>query len=83
MRPEDAQAVTSRADLVQYLIGLADRVRDGRMPVENSSSLEFIEAAGYWIQALDGFFSNRGEDVPDAPSWELIAMIFSAALVYE
>lgn len=83
MSPEEAQAVTSRADLVRYLADLAARVGDGRVAVENESAPEFIDAAGHWVQAMDGFFSNRGEGVPDTPSWSLVAMIFSAALVYE
>jgi hypothetical protein len=83
MSPEEAQAVASRADLVRYLAGLAARVRDGRVAVENESASELIEAAGHWVQAMDGFFSKRGEGVPDTPSWSLVAMIFSAALVYE
>jgi hypothetical protein len=32
---------------------------------------------------LDGYFLNRGEEVPSAPSWQLIAMIFAASLVHE
>ena len=83
VRPEDAQAVASRADLVAYLVDLSSRVRDGRTSVENASVPDFIEAAAYWSQGMDGFFLNRGEEVPDAPSWAMIAMIFSAALVYE
>lgn len=83
MTPEEAQAVASRADLVAYLIDLSSRVRDGRAAVENGSAAEFIEAAAYWTRGMDGFFSNRGEEVPETPSWAMIAMIFSAALVYE
>jgi hypothetical protein len=83
VRPEEAQAVASRDDLVAYLIDLSSRAREGRTAVENASTPEFIEAAAYWTRAMDGFFANRGEEAPEAPSWSTIAMIFSAALVYE
>jgi hypothetical protein len=32
---------------------------------------------------LEGYFSNRGEQIPEEPSWSLIATIFAAAAVYE
>lgn len=83
MRLEEAQAVASREDLVAYLIDLSSRVGTGRLPVENVYTSEFIEAAAYWIREMEGFFSNQGVQVPNVPSWALIAMIFSAALVYE
>jgi len=83
MNFEEAQAVSSQDDLVRYLTDLAARVREGRATVENDSAPEFIEAAAHWTQAMDGFFSNRREQVPNTPSWSLVAMIFSAALVYE
>lgn len=65
MTPEEAQAVVSRADLVAYLVDLSSRVRDGRVAVENMSASDFIEGAAYWVREMDGFFSNRGEEVPD------------------
>lgn len=80
---EEAQAVASRNDLVAYLIDLSSRVRSGQVTVENTSASEIVEVAAYWVRGMDGFFSNRGERVPDAPSWATTAMIFSAALVYE
>lgn len=83
MSTGDVEAVVSRADLARYLAGLADSVRDGGASIENDSAADFIEAAGHWITAMDGHFANRRESVPEVPSWNLIAKIFSAAVVYE
>ncbi len=32
---------------------------------------------------MHGFFANQGKETPEQPDWALIAMIFSAAFVYE
>lgn len=32
---------------------------------------------------MDGYFRNRGGEVPEQPSWSLIAAMLRAATVYE
>jgi hypothetical protein len=85
MNPIDAAlAVRSRDDLVAYLNTLAGDARAGRVPVENITSPDFIEASAAWLAGLDQFLrSQRVEVVSGEPSWLTIAMIFSAGLVYE
>lgn len=74
--------VRSKEDLAFFLVGLAADLRAGRV-VENRTSIDLLEGASGWIRDMDGYFANRGETPPSSPSWELIAMIFAAALVYE
>ncbi|MEU3597663.1 hypothetical protein ABZ714_02840 [Streptomyces sp. NPDC006798] len=79
----DTSSVQSREDLSRFLLELAERVDAGSFPNENESSAAYTRAAGYWVRSMKGFFLNRGEEVPGDPSWEMIAMIFSAAFTYE
>ncbi|MGH3312415.1 MAG: DUF7660 family protein [Streptomyces sp.] len=78
--PADVQ---SRDDLYRFLVDLAQRVKSGEFPMENESSVDYVKAAAYWIRSMHGFFANRGEQVPADPEWSTIAMIFTAAFVYE
>lgn len=79
----DTSSVQSREELSRFLLALAERVDAGSFPNENDSSVDYVRAAGYWVRSMKGFFLNRGEEVPEDPNWEMIAMIFSAAFTYE
>lgn len=79
----DVASVQSREELSAFLIDLAERVRERTFPATNTEAPDLIASAGYWVRAMDAFFANRGEQMPEAPDWSMIAMIFSAALVYE
>jgi hypothetical protein len=80
----DPLAVKSREDLVRYLFDLADEARRETEAVENPQTPDFIEASGAWLEGLDAFLRRHtGEAAPEAPTWSIIAMIFSAGLVYE
>ena len=83
MAPLDPTGVTSREKLSEFLSALARRVDDGSIDLENPSTSRFIEAAAGWTSDLEGFFMNRGEPVPEMPTWSLVASIFLAATVYE
>lgn len=78
-----ALAVRSQEELVAFLIDLAQRARSGQTPVENETSPEMIEAAAYWTEGMGDFLRVRGEDVSSLSPWSIVALIFSAGLVYE
>jgi hypothetical protein len=79
----EAESVRTRDDLAAYLAELAGKARGGEVAVENADSVAFLEAASAWVADMDGYFLNRGEPVPQHPSWSLVAMIVSAGLAYE
>ncbi|MER5971310.1 hypothetical protein ABT112_16485 [Streptomyces sp. NPDC002055] len=79
----DASSVRSREGLFRYLLELASKVEAGEYLLENVSAVNFVKAAAHWVNDMDGFFLNNGEEVPEDPEWETIAMIFSAACIYE
>ena len=78
-RPE----VKTREDFVDYCHQLARSLRDDKRVFENADLVSFIDALGAWTEDMDGFYSNRGEAVPVQLSWEVMADMVSAALVYE
>jgi hypothetical protein len=80
---DKAQAVESRRDLAQFLADLCAEVREGRVATDNASAPDILDGASAWLVDMDGYFLNRGEEVPTSPSWKLLAMIFAASLAYE
>jgi hypothetical protein len=78
-----ALAVGSREELASFLLDLAQRARSGQTPVENESSWDMIEAAAYWSEGMEDFLRARSEDVDRLSPWPVVALVFSAGLVYE
>jgi hypothetical protein len=42
-----------------------------------------MDAMAAWVRDTPGYFINRGEPVPEEPSWSLFAQIILAATAYE
>lgn len=78
----EADAVHSRETFCAFLEGLAGRVRAGS-PVPNDTLDSFLGGVAGWAADMDGYFQNRGEEVPAEPSWQLLAHLLAAGLVYE
>jgi len=76
-------SITSHAKLILYLNELVTEVRNKSISVENPSTEDFIEAAGAWLEGAERFLEKLGEDPPIKPTWSLIAMVFTAGLIYE
>jgi len=76
-------SIDSPARLSEYLMRLSEQARDGMIPVENRSSVDLIEAAGDWVEGIEGFLAARGKDIADLSPWAAVAMAFSAGLIYE
>ncbi len=83
MAPLDPSTVSNREELSDFLSELARRIDAGGIDLENPSTSRYVDAAAGWTADLEGFFVNRGEPVPEVPSWSLVASIFLAATVYE
>lgn len=73
----------TRAELAGFIDQLADSYLESPEHWENDTIESFLRAWSAWLNDMDGFFINRGEPVPESPSWQLIAQMMLAARVYE
>jgi hypothetical protein len=80
---ERALSINTAEELTHYLSDLSRMASGGLIPVENDRSADFIEAAGAWVEGMDVFLAHRGIDAMGISPWTAIALVFSAALVYE
>ena len=80
---EAAIAVDSPAALSGFLLDLAMRVRSGQSPIENESTLPMIEASAYWVENIEEFLISRDRRISDISPWVVVAMVYSAGLIYE
>jgi hypothetical protein len=77
------EAVTTREELAAFVALLAREAQQTPKDWENTDLPSFLEALSAWINDMDGYFINRGEQVPAQPSWRTLAQMLSAATVYE
>jgi hypothetical protein len=77
------ERIEGPADLAQFVEMLRrDLVARGE-GWENPTLELFLGAMAAWIRDMDGWFLNRGTDVPDQPDWSLVGHMLMAASVYE
>jgi len=73
----------NRLELADLIDQLRDNLHEDPESWENPDLDRFLESLGAWTRNMDGWFNNRGEPVPEAPSWELLGHMLLAARVYE
>ena len=75
--------VVDRESLVLFLRELSEISARDESAIGNSTVPSYIEAASGWIADMDGYYHHCGVDTPEHPTWEMIALIFNAALNYD
>jgi hypothetical protein len=81
---ESAQSsINTRRDLVDFLTTLRQDLRDNRGGWENDTLESYLEAFQAVLSDWEGRFVNRGEPVPQDPTWRLLGEMLVAATIYE
>jgi hypothetical protein len=80
---EWSRRVESRADLGEFIRALSTHFRQDPRAWENGNLTSFLDALAAWTTDMDGYFKNRGEKVPEAPTWAMFAQMLLAARIYE
>jgi hypothetical protein len=80
---ERARRVESRQDLVAFVEALRRELELNGARWENPTLERYLEALGSWTEDMTGYFQNRGEPIPDEPTWGLVAQMLYAGHLYE
>lgn len=80
---EQAEAISTRDELVAFIRRLRTDFGATGEDWENADLPRYLEALEAWANDLPGYFGNRGEPIPEEPSWSLIAQLLLAAKYYE
>lgn len=75
--------ITTRQDLAAFILALRHELEQEPEAWENRTLSDFLEALAGWTEDMDGYFLNRGEEVPQQPTWQTLALMLRAATVYE
>jgi hypothetical protein len=83
-RASDPAQVESREDLVRLIGQLRDDLAGtGTAEWENPNLERFLEALEAFLDGIDGYYANRGQQPPAGPDWALFATALVAASGYE
>jgi len=80
---ESTESVQTRQDLAAFALELREDLIQNEARWENPTLERFLEAFAAWCTDMPGYFSNRGEQEPPQPSWNLVANMLMAASEYE
>lgn len=76
-------SIRSREDFVSFVRMLLFDLRDNAEEWENNVLESYLEAIAAWVDDMEGYYQNRGEPVPEYPTWKTFAEILLAAKIYE
>ena len=76
-------AVCDRETLSVFIDAFRVDMRDRPEAYENVTLDRFLEALSAFTADLDGVYLNRGEIVPEQPTWRLLAEVLLGAGIYE
>jgi hypothetical protein len=79
----DATTVDSREDAVGVVLAMLNDLRKNPDAWQNASLPDFLEALAAAVEDLDQTYADRGELLPDQPSWRLVAELLVRASGYE
>lgn len=75
--------IRTREDLVEFIRGLSQELRQHPDQWENADLPAYLEAMAAWVADMEGFYSSKGESPPARPDWKTLGEILAAARVYE
>lgn len=77
------ESIETREQLAKFILDLADEARTKPKSWENVDLPAFLEALAAFTEDMDGYFANRGEAVPEQPTWSTLGEMLIAATMYE
>jgi hypothetical protein len=80
---EQVAEIHTREDLIAFVESLRADLEAQPETWENPTLDRFLGALASWMEDMDGYYRNRGEDIPSTPSWGTLGEILAAARVYE
>ena len=80
---EIQHTIETREDLIRFLSQLRQDLTMNEDQWENVTLPSYLEALQAVLTDWRGRFKNRGEPVPECPSWRIVGEILLAASAYE
>ena len=80
---EQVEKIQTRDDFVTFMYHLVRDLRTYPEHWDNTSLDAYLTALAAWVQDMDGYYYNRGEESPQHLMWKHVGEILLAARIYE
>jgi hypothetical protein len=80
---EQARTVQTREDLVAFVLALSADLKANPEAWENADLASFLGAMAAWVQDMDGYYKNTGQNLSEQSIWKVVADMLMAARIYE
>ena len=80
---DNLDSISTREELSEFIAQLSKDLKNNKEEWENPDLPSFLEAMSAWVDAIDGYYKNKGEDMPQDVPWDMFANILYAAKIYE
>ena len=79
----DTKEIATREEAVGVIMAMLNDLRKHRDDWQNASLEDFLEALAASMEDLDQTYAERGEKLPDQPTWQMVANLLVAASGHE
>lgn len=80
---ERALSVRTREDLAAFVAELKADFTANPGDWTNPDLASFLDAMASWIEDMDGYYRNTGQNMSALPPWRIVADVLMAARIYE
>jgi hypothetical protein len=80
---DQVKTVRTPEEFVRFLGELSADFEAHRDTWSNADLGAFLEGMRGWLEDMDGYYANIGENPKDLPPWRILADALMAARVYE
>lgn len=80
---EYVEKIQSRNDFVKFTRALLKNFKEHPEQWENDNLALYLDALAAWVEDMEGYYHNKGEPVPNEPTWMVLGQILVAAKIYE
>ena len=80
---EEVNKITTKEEFINFLNQLIKDFKKNPEQWENRDIESFLQAMSFWIEDMDGFYSNMKLPKPESINWSFLASALCAASVYE
>lgn len=77
------ERIETREELVEFIRLLQKDLINNPEGWENDELASYLEAMAGWVDDMDGYYQNRGSEIPQTLSWKHVGYILLASKTYE
>lgn len=80
---EELNNIATRGDFLQFMDNLIKDNKYNEKEWENKEICSYLDSISSWVESMEGFYLNIGQEKPADIDWQFIATLFYVGKIYE